>query len=66
MMLITEKTGEGKEVHGNSELFAKHKTAPNKVYWDFPSGPMVKNPSANAGDTGSILGLGKYHMPRGH
>ena len=22
--------------------------------WDFPSGPMVKNPSSNAGDVGSI------------
>ena len=25
---------------------------------------MVKNPLANAGDTGSILGLGRSHMPR--
>ena len=24
---------------------------------------MVKNPPANAGDTGSILGLGRSHMP---
>ena len=30
---------------------------------DFPVGPMVKNPSANAGDIGSIPGLGKFHMP---
>ena len=26
--------------------------------WDFPGGTVVKNPPANAGDTGS-------HMPRG-
>ena len=25
---------------------------------------MVKNPSANAGDTGSSPGLGRSHMPR--
>ena len=28
-------------------------------------GPMVKNPPANAGNTGLISGLGRYHMPRG-
>ena len=25
---------------------------------DFPGGPVVKNPPSNAGDVGSILGLG--------
>ena len=25
----------------------------------FPGGSVVKNPSANAGDTGSVLGLGR-------
>ena len=31
---------------------------------DFPDGPVVKNPLANAGDTGSIPGLERFHMPR--
>ena len=31
---------------------------------DFPGGTVVKNPLANAGDTGSIPGLGRSHMPR--
>ena len=31
---------------------------------DFPGGPVVKNPPANAGDTGLILGVGRFHMPR--
>ena len=31
---------------------------------DFPGGAVVKNLSANAGDTGSIPGLGKSHMPQ--
>ena len=29
---------------------------------DFPGGPMVENLPANEGDTGSILGLGRFHM----
>ena len=30
----------------------------------FPGGAVVKNPAANAGDTGSIPGPGRSHMPR--
>ena len=30
----------------------------------FPGGAVVKNPPANAGDTGSIPGPGRSHMPR--
>ena len=32
--------------------------------WDFPGGAVVKNPPANAGDTGSSPGLGRSHVPR--
>ena len=32
---------------------------------DFPGGPVVKNLPANAGDMGSIPGLGKYPMLQG-
>ena len=32
--------------------------------WDFPGGAVVKNPPANAGDTGSSPGPGGSHMPR--
>ena len=32
---------------------------------DFPDGPVVKNPPANAGDTGLIPALGRPHMPQG-
>ena len=31
---------------------------------DFPGGAVVKNPPANAGDTGSSPGRGRSHMPR--
>ena len=33
---------------------------------DFSGGPVVKNLPANAGDTGSIPGLGKSHVPWGN
>ena len=32
--------------------------------WDFPGDAVVKNPPANAGDTGSSPGPGRSHMPR--
>ena len=31
---------------------------------DFPDGPVVKNPPANAGDTGLIRDSGKSHVPQ--
>ena len=31
---------------------------------DFPGGTVVKNPPANAGDTGSIAGPGRSNMPQ--
>ena len=31
---------------------------------DFPGDTVGKNPPANAGDMGSIPGLGRFHMPR--
>ena len=33
---------------------------------DFPGGLVVKNPPANAGGTGSILGPGNFHLPQGN
>ena len=32
----------------------------------FPGGTVVKNPPANAGDTGSSPGPGRSHMPCGN
>ena len=38
----------------------------NKIdhLWGFPGGAGVKNPPANAEDTGSIPGLGRFHVPQ--
>ena len=35
-----------------------------KYSGDFPGGAVVRNPPANAGDTGSIPGPGRPHVPR--
>ena len=36
----------------------------NLIMEGFPGGTVVKNPPANAGDTGSSPGPGRSHMPR--
>ena len=36
----------------------------NKNRQDFPGGTVVKNPPANAGDTGSSPGPGRSHRPQ--
>ena len=35
-------------------------------FLDFPGEPAVKNPPANAGDTGLIGGPGRFHTLRGN
>ena len=35
------------------------------MYQDCPGGPVAKNPPANEGDTGSIPGQGRSHVPWG-
>ena len=37
-----------------------------RIFTDFPGGPVVKNLPVNAGDTGSIPGPGRSHMPQGN
>ena len=45
------------------EMYIKHICNKQKNK-GFPGGSMVKNPPANAGDTGSIPGRGRSHMPQ--
>ena len=42
----------------------KNKLIEIESTWYFPGGAVVKNPPANAGDTGSIPGLGRPHIPQ--
>ena len=43
-------------------------TLPNTIHKNklrgFPGGAVVRNPPANAGDTGSCPRPGRFHMPR--
>ena len=39
-----------------------HICVKNSYKWDFPDGTADKNLPANAGDTGSVPGPGKFHM----
>ena len=48
--------------HIRTSKFTKLK----EVCTDFPGGPVVKNPPANAGDMGSIPSSGRFHMPWGN
>ena len=48
----------------NSIKTLKKKKRLKRHVWGFPGGAVVKNPPANAGDTGSSRGLGRSHMPR--
>ena len=36
-----------------------------KIFKDFPGGPVVEKSPANTGDTGLMPGAGRFHMPRG-
>ena len=44
----------------------KKKSSKKKVNEDFPGGTKVEDPSANAGDRGSISALGRSHMQHGN
>ena len=51
--------GKGKMgLHQKSELGP----CPKYALRDFPGGSLVKNPPADAGDTDSIPGPGRFHM----
>ena len=47
----------------NSQTLTQGCVFKNALRGGFPGGSMVKNLPANAGDTGSILSLGRSHMP---
>jgi len=46
----------------HSELTGGKSLVVNDKFRDFSGGPVVKNPSANAGDTGLNHVLGRFHM----
>ena len=59
-----EKTHED-EGRGQGDVSVRQ-TMPEITSKDFSGGQGVKNPPVNAGDTGSIPGLGISHVPWGN
>ena len=58
------KPGRELSLEPNCAGFPASRTMSNKCLLGFPDGAVVKNLPANAGDTGSIRGPGRSHMPR--
>ena len=52
------------KVRGRTEGTVGRRGGLRKEVVGFPGGAVDKNPPANAGDAGSIPGLGRSHMPR--
>ena len=46
----------------NGQKKLEKNTSLKKMFEDFPGGPVVRNPPANARDMGSIPGPGRFHM----
>ena len=61
---MTRKTGRIPAEYSITEAKGEKKALQEKVIRDFPGGVVVKNPPANAGDTGSSPGPGRFHVPR--
>ena len=53
---------EFKSIYMDHFIIPKDSTNLNESLMGFLDGSMVKNPQSNAGDTGSIPGLGRSHM----
>ena len=52
-------------IHSTPKGLEEKQTEKQKLpFLGFPGGAVVKNPPANAGDTGSSPGPGRSHMPR--
>ena len=49
---------------GRASFYADAYEATKSSHWDVPGDPVVGNPPASAGDTGSIPGVGRFHMPQ--
>ena len=56
-VLLERPHGEALRLHGETDMRVKQS-------WDLLASLVVKNPLANSGDTGLILGPGRSHMPQ--
>ena len=61
---IRDKGPKDYKAMGKLFFFSRSRNCGKDGALGFPGGAVVKNPPANAGDTGSSPGLGRSHMPR--
>ena len=64
---ISDTTHSSKVYYSHNEEFWESRVTPTQIQnglRDFPGGAVVKNPPANAGDTGLVPGPGRSHVPR--
>ena len=63
MLNVTNHQGNANQNHNEIALYiCQNVTTIKTTNKDFPSGVVVKNPPANAGDTGSSPGPGRSRM----
>ena len=56
------RNGLSQDIEYSSLCYTEKKKKKEMLALDFPGGPVVKNPSVNAGDTGLIPGPGRFHL----
>ena len=61
-----ERLATGKAFHEANGFIKDESVAITNGGRVFPGGPVAKNLPANIEDTGSIPGLGRFHMPWGN
>ena len=52
-----------RDFSAESNVIAEGQIGKKRNSEDFPGGPLVKNPPANAGDMGSVPSRGRAHTP---
>ena len=57
LCFLRQKTRKEKKPNGGGNVLTQ------KTKRDFPGGPMVENPSTNAGDTSSSTDCGRFNAP---
>ena len=62
--ILVHQNSVSNKTHNDSELCQCFYLLKSLKHRGFPGGAVVKNPPANAGDTGSSPGLERSHMPR--
>ena len=61
---VSEQVGWSRGIHDYEGTRKLKRCSHQDGILDFPGGPVVNSLPANAGDTGSVPGLGQFHIPQ--